>query len=151
MVPMGVGENEVEFPTIFSNQLIAEAPHTGAGVDDDNIIAFCANFDAGGISAVFEIRFTGDWNRSSGPPALNNHRLTLPSALFQGHSFTLIQDDGNLGVNSQRETYGFLPMMVCHIPSPSHCFKMCAPASTSNVVAETAWLRIKPDSTNHFF
>jgi hypothetical protein len=59
---MGMCENKVKCSTILPNQLISEAPHACARVDDDYIIAFGADFDAGGISAVFEIRFTGDWN-----------------------------------------------------------------------------------------
>jgi hypothetical protein len=79
---MGVGEDEMEFLAIFSDQLITEAPDSGACINDDNIIAFGADFDASGISAVLEACFPGDRNRSSGPPALNYHRLTFFPSIY---------------------------------------------------------------------
>jgi hypothetical protein len=73
---MGVGKNEMKGLSIFSYQLIPEAPDTCTRVNDDNIIAFCADFNAGGVATVFEILFAGNWYRSSGPPTLNYHWTT---------------------------------------------------------------------------
>jgi hypothetical protein len=62
MVPVGVGENKMEFFSFFINQLVAEFAYTGSGVNDDDIITFCPDLDTGGVTAIFEILFSGDRN-----------------------------------------------------------------------------------------
>jgi hypothetical protein len=55
VIPMGVGKNEVTGLPFFFHQLVAQSSDSGAGVNYDQVVAFCADFDAGRIPAVFQI------------------------------------------------------------------------------------------------
>jgi hypothetical protein len=52
---MGVSENEVAGSPFFLHEAIAQSSDSGAGVDNDQIVAFCADFYAGRIPAVFQV------------------------------------------------------------------------------------------------
>jgi hypothetical protein len=53
MVPVGVGEKKINVVNGFIGQLVAKSTNPGAGINSNNITAFGANFQAGGIAAVF--------------------------------------------------------------------------------------------------
>jgi hypothetical protein len=55
VIPMGVSENEVAGSPFFLHEAIAQSSDSGAGVDNDQIVAFCADFYAGRIPAVFQV------------------------------------------------------------------------------------------------
>ena len=46
---------------------------SGAGINSNDITAFGEDFQAGGIAAVFQIRFARNRNRASGSPACDFH------------------------------------------------------------------------------
>jgi hypothetical protein len=47
---------------LFTDQPVAQFAYTGSGVNDDDIITFGPDLDTGGVTAVFEILFSGDRN-----------------------------------------------------------------------------------------
>jgi hypothetical protein len=52
---MGMGEDKVILEAFFIDQMVAESSNSGSGIDDNDIITFGPDFDAGGITAVFVI------------------------------------------------------------------------------------------------
>jgi hypothetical protein len=54
---MGMGEEKIEGVARFVDQFIAQPPDAGPCVDDDNVIALGPNLEAGGVTAVFVVRF----------------------------------------------------------------------------------------------
>jgi hypothetical protein len=56
VIPVGVGEYEVTGLPLFLHKAIAQTSDSGAGVDNDQIVAFGADFDAGRVPAVFQVR-----------------------------------------------------------------------------------------------
>ena len=76
---MAVGKEKIVLIATFFDQLIAATSNTGAGIDDDDIVAFGPDFKAGGIPPVLDILFPGDRYGASSAPASNNHRS--PSGL----------------------------------------------------------------------
>jgi hypothetical protein len=57
VIPVGMGEDEVELAAFFFEELIAETADAGSGIDNDDVTALGSNFDAGGVSAVLEVGF----------------------------------------------------------------------------------------------
>jgi hypothetical protein len=53
-----MGEKKMNFFSFFFNQLVAESAYTGSSVNNDDIITFGPDLDAGGVSAVFEVLFS---------------------------------------------------------------------------------------------
>jgi hypothetical protein len=57
MIPVGVGENKIYVVYIFFSKFVSESADSGTGIHRNDIIAFGADFQTGGIAAVFQIRF----------------------------------------------------------------------------------------------
>ena len=55
MIPVGMSEDEIILIEIFLNQLVAKPADSGSSIDDNDIAAFCPDFNAGGITSVFNI------------------------------------------------------------------------------------------------
>jgi hypothetical protein len=55
VIPMGVSKNEVAGSPFFLHEAISQPSDSGTGVDNDQIVTFCADFDAGRIPAVFKV------------------------------------------------------------------------------------------------
>ena len=53
MVPMGVGEDEIEVILFFFGQLIAESTNARPGIDDNDVTTRSSNFKAGRVATVF--------------------------------------------------------------------------------------------------
>ena len=53
MIPVGVRENEINIVSVFLGKLIAKSSNPGTGINSNDITAFGADFQAGGIAAVF--------------------------------------------------------------------------------------------------
>jgi hypothetical protein len=60
MIPMGMGENEVILVYPLRKELIAQPSYTGAGVDNNDVVALCSDFKTGGIATVFQVIFSGN-------------------------------------------------------------------------------------------
>ena len=75
MVPVGMGEDNVVMIFFFLDQLIAESSDSGSGINNDDVIASGSDFHACRITAVFDIIFSGNRDRSSRPPAFDKHEL----------------------------------------------------------------------------
>ena len=54
MVPVGMGKDEMIRKMSLIHQLISQPPDAGAGIDNDDVIVFGSDFQAGGIAAVFD-------------------------------------------------------------------------------------------------
>jgi hypothetical protein len=74
---MSMGKNKIVFIEIFFDELIAESPNSGSGIYNDYISAIGPDFNARGISAIFQIILSGNRNRPSGPPGLDIHYDSL--------------------------------------------------------------------------
>ena len=74
---MGMGEKHGILMLLFSYELVAQSPHAGAGIDNDYLIIFCPDLQAGGISPVSQILLAGNGAGTSRAPEPNNHSLFL--------------------------------------------------------------------------
>ena len=82
MIPVGMGENKIYGVCIFFGKFVAKSADSGAGIHRNDIIAFGADFQTGGIAAVFQIRFARNRNRASGSPACDFHRKPFNGNVF---------------------------------------------------------------------
>ena len=53
MVPMSVREDKMILIPAFFGQLITEPANAGPGINDDDVVAFCADLYAGGVTTVY--------------------------------------------------------------------------------------------------
>jgi hypothetical protein len=68
-----MGEKKMNFTAFFICQFVTEPSYTGAGIHDNNIAAFGADFETSRFAAILEVFFSGNRYRTPGPPACNNH------------------------------------------------------------------------------
>ena len=52
-----MGENKIDVVCVFWGEFVTEPADSGAGIQRNDIIVFGADFQTGGIAAVFQIRF----------------------------------------------------------------------------------------------
>ena len=62
MVPVGVSKKEMILISFFVSQKIAKPPNSCAGINDNDIIALCPDFQASCISTIFKIFFSRNRN-----------------------------------------------------------------------------------------
>jgi len=53
MIPMGVRKKKINPVSIFIGKLVSKSSNTGTGINSNDITALGADFQAGGIAAVF--------------------------------------------------------------------------------------------------
>jgi hypothetical protein len=53
MIPVGVREKKINVVSVLVGQLVAKPSNPGSGINSNDISAFGADFQAGGIAAVF--------------------------------------------------------------------------------------------------
>jgi hypothetical protein len=53
MIPVSMGEDEIEIKTFFFGQLVAQSANTGSRIDNNDITALSPNFHAGRVAPVF--------------------------------------------------------------------------------------------------
>jgi hypothetical protein len=53
MIPVGVREKKINVVSVFIGKLFPKPPNTGTGINSNDITALGADFQAGGIAAVF--------------------------------------------------------------------------------------------------
>lgn len=57
MIPMGVGKNEIVAMDAFFEELVSKSSNPGTSVDNDDIAAPGPNFDASGVTTIFDVFF----------------------------------------------------------------------------------------------
>jgi hypothetical protein len=53
MIPMAMGEQKMDRIALFLGDVVPESSDTGAGINNNHIIAFGSDFQAGRIAAIF--------------------------------------------------------------------------------------------------
>jgi hypothetical protein len=53
MIPMGMGEKKMDRIAFFFGDVVPESSDTGAGINNNHIIAFGSDLQAGRIAAIF--------------------------------------------------------------------------------------------------
>jgi hypothetical protein len=66
-----MGEKQREIAFFFLNQPIAQTPDSRAGIHDDDVVVFCPDLKAGGVSSIFKILPAGNGNGPARAPTSN--------------------------------------------------------------------------------
>ena len=59
MIPVRMGEKEIDAAAFFIGQFVAQPADTGAGIHHNNFATFSADFQTGGIAAILQVLFPG--------------------------------------------------------------------------------------------
>jgi hypothetical protein len=70
---VGVGKHHGILESSLGQKAVSQPADSRPGVHDDDGIVRGADFQAGGVSSVFEVFGTGDGNGAPGAPAANQH------------------------------------------------------------------------------
>ena len=57
VIPVGMSENKMIFENALCKELISQSADAGTGINDDDIIALCSDFEASGISTILQVIF----------------------------------------------------------------------------------------------
>jgi len=90
---------------VFDKQ-IAESANAGAGVDNENIIAFGSDFEACGIATIAEVLPAGNRNGSPGPPHPDSHHKPF----FKGRC--MLAQNNDTGTESNPSLTGQFPALI---------------------------------------
>ena len=89
MVPVGVGENKINTVRIFVGEFDSKPSNAGTGVNGNNITAFGAYLQAGGIAAVSQILFARNRDGASGSPTCDLHLGPFNAGFFSERKWVL--------------------------------------------------------------
>jgi hypothetical protein len=73
VVPVGMGEQHSKIVVGPFQELLAQQPYAGAGVDDYQVVLFGPDLDAGGAAAVLDIVLAGYGDRPPRAPEFYFH------------------------------------------------------------------------------
>ena len=60
VIPVSVSEYEMAAVALLLNQLVPKSSNSCSGIHNNNFTACCPDFDAGGVTAVFDVFLSGD-------------------------------------------------------------------------------------------
>lgn len=87
VVPVVVADDQVYFAEFGGEELIAERPDAGAGIDDDLVVG-AADLEAGGVSPKAGVVGARDWDRAARPPQLEVGVLRRGLRIVDFHNVT---------------------------------------------------------------